>query len=830
MIFSDVFEKLKINKLTTVDKQKLDEALSENEIATTLKNMKNHKTPGSDGFPAEFYKVFWNKLKTLITSAFTYYFVEGRLSITLRQSLIICLPKGNKPRQYLKNWRPLSMLSVLYKLLSGTLANRLKTKLDKIISHNQSGFIPNRYIGDTTRLIYDVMHYTEEKKLTGLLMCIDFEKAFDSLSWNFLNKTLDLFNFGNNFKKWVNILNTEIRANVIQCGAFSEPFPILRRCRQGDPIAPYLFILPAEILCRIILQNPHIKGLTIDGFEIKFTQFADDTTIILDDSVDSLQAALNTLEIFGTMSGLKINTEKTKIVWLGRKKHSRDKLNTTQLLQWGITEFCLLGVEFNVDLDKMIELNFSKIILSINEQVNCWNRRNITPLGKIAIIKSLFLAKVNHCMSVLPNPQSEIIDKLNSIFYKFLWSNKPDKIKRTVTMLKYIDGGLKMPNLTNIIFASKAGWLRRLIKYNNDWGLLFKKTFCDPLVITKFGIGIMNEVANKSTNPFWKDVLAAYSTVSKNIKPSSFQDMLDTPLWYNKFLLKESVHFPNWSKANMHFIKDVTDHNGIIKDFFSLKLLANINILEFYQVRYIIKSYIEKFKFVPIKVPMYPTIPQHIQLLFRSRKGNRDFLFELQHQNNVEPTCISSWHKQLNLALNHQTWKTIFHIAHKTINDSYYKWFQLRLIHRILGVNNYLFKTSISKSAICRICNQHPETLLHLFTKCTKVKIFWQQLFEWIKAITKIDLNYDSITLLLGYLLTNNSFIAINTLLILVRKFIFQAARQNSNFLHLDIFKKMLKNLYFEQSNLAEITNTNEKFQKNWITLYPLIENIMDSD
>ena len=77
----------------------------------------------------------------------------------------------------------------------------------------------------------------------------------------------------------------------------------------------------------------------------------------------------------------------------------------------------------------------------------------------------------------------------------------------------------------------------------------------------------MNEVANKSTNPFWKDVLAAYSTVSKNIKPSSFQDILDTPLWYNKFLLKESVHFPNWSKANLHFIKDVTDNNGIIKDF-----------------------------------------------------------------------------------------------------------------------------------------------------------------------------------------------------------------------------------------------------------------------
>ena len=95
-----------------------------------------------------------------------------------------------------------------------------------------------------------------------------------------------------------------------------------------------------------------------------------------------------------------------------------------------------------------------------------------------------------------------------------------------------------MPNLKNIILVSKAKWFRRLIKYNNDSGLLFKNAFCDPLVITKFGVEIMNYVAKKSTNPFWKDVFAAYSSISKNIKPSSFQDIIDTPFWYNKFLLK----------------------------------------------------------------------------------------------------------------------------------------------------------------------------------------------------------------------------------------------------------------------------------------------------
>ena len=77
------------------------------------------------------------------------------------------------------------------------------------------------------------------------------------------------------------------------------------------------------------------------------------------------------------MSGLKMNTEKTKIVWLGCQTYSKDKLESTYVLQWGITQFCLLGVAFSVDLDKMIALNYSKVTLYITEQANKWNHRNL---------------------------------------------------------------------------------------------------------------------------------------------------------------------------------------------------------------------------------------------------------------------------------------------------------------------------------------------------------------------------------------------------------------------------------------------------------------------
>jgi len=92
----------------------------------------------------------------------------------------------------MKNWRPISLLNVVYKIASGSIANRIKTILNQIISENQTGFIKGRYIGENTRLIYDLLHYMENKDIPGLLLFIEF----DIVSWSFINKTLKFFNFG----------------------------------------------------------------------------------------------------------------------------------------------------------------------------------------------------------------------------------------------------------------------------------------------------------------------------------------------------------------------------------------------------------------------------------------------------------------------------------------------------------------------------------------------------------------------------------------------------------------------------------------------------------
>ena len=126
--------------------------------------MKNNKTPGIDGFPSEFLKMFWCKLKFLILKVSNYCYRKGKLSTTWRQCIINCIPKGDKPGQHLKNWRPISLLCVIYKLISTVISNRLRKVLDTLVSQTQTGFIQGRSIGESLRLIYDVMDYTEKTR------------------------------------------------------------------------------------------------------------------------------------------------------------------------------------------------------------------------------------------------------------------------------------------------------------------------------------------------------------------------------------------------------------------------------------------------------------------------------------------------------------------------------------------------------------------------------------------------------------------------------------------------------------------------------------------
>ena len=127
----------------------------------------------------------------------------------------------------------------------------------------------------------------------------------------------------------------------------SDSFKLERGCRQGDPLSPYIFIICAEILAILVRNANDIKGINIDGVEYLISQYADDTSFMLDGSPESLKNTLLILEYYANKSGLKLNYAKTKVIWIGSKRFSKDVFHHTRWkLQWGTTQFNLLGIVF----------------------------------------------------------------------------------------------------------------------------------------------------------------------------------------------------------------------------------------------------------------------------------------------------------------------------------------------------------------------------------------------------------------------------------------------------------------------------------------------------
>ena len=321
-------------KLDNEESSRLEGEITYEELANALKNMKNSKSPGMDGFTAEFFKFFWVDLGKFILRSVNYAYKNDSLSVTQNQGIITCFPKPNKPRQFLKNWRPISLLNVIYKLMSSVIANRLKSVLNKLINNDQKGFISGRYIGENIRTVYDILFETKQQNIPGLLVSVDFQQAFDTVSWKFIDKTLDYFNFGSSIKKWIKLFQTGAQSCILQNGHLSESFTLQRGCRQGDPISPYIFILCVEFLGKMIRNDGNMQGIKINDKEFKLSQYADDTQVFLDGSENSLRQLMLILKKFYTMSGLKVNEDKTKALWIGQLCKSEKIMCKEYNLDW----------------------------------------------------------------------------------------------------------------------------------------------------------------------------------------------------------------------------------------------------------------------------------------------------------------------------------------------------------------------------------------------------------------------------------------------------------------------------------------------------------------
>ena len=219
--------------------------------------------------------------------------------------------------------------------------------LDKLIHPSQTGFMQNRNISSILRQIIDIMKHAEEEEIQGLLISIDFEKAFDRVEMSAERGALRLVNFSLFLIDMIDVLYNDFETCTTSMGFTSSWFKPTRSLHQGCPMSNVTFVCVVELLGQQICDNDDIKGITNDNIEYKSVQFADDMNLFSTFERSSLQTAISTLQTFEANTKLKLNYDNTNVFRIGSFKNTNAKIYTTKQLHWTNDEININQISIN---------------------------------------------------------------------------------------------------------------------------------------------------------------------------------------------------------------------------------------------------------------------------------------------------------------------------------------------------------------------------------------------------------------------------------------------------------------------------------------------------
>ena len=577
----------------------------------------------------------------------------------------------------------------------------------------------------------------------------------------------------------------------------------------------------------MIRNNRDIKGIKINGEEYKISQYADDTSLFTDGSPQSLDGILQTLDFFACISGLKINFDKTKIIWIGSKKfsmevfhHSRWKFDSVH------TKFDLLRVKFLINLDDMIHINYKYVMEKIEKILISWKFRNLTPIGRITVIKTLVIPKLNHLILTIPNPSVEFIIAFERKLFNFVWNNKPDKIKRNSVVQDYKNGGLKMIDFKNFMIALKSSWIRRLIFSQSNWIKLFESQFGYSLqTIISLGIDFIDILIKKSTNTFWTDVLLSWKTIFEASKDTgSYKEMFYEHLWFNPEIKidKKSVLYKDLLEQGVRYIADIYENSNELLSYTELKNRINtkINYIQYIGLTKAVQHYLKQNDKQLLK--NYDTkYPNTIEIFCRSKKGCRDMYNTLILKKKAYPTSETKWNKEIEVT--RHDWSKIYSLPFKCTKESKLHWFQFQLLHRILPTNNYLHKIGQANSPLCYLCQQTIETIEHIFAECFVVKEIWIEVEKWISGVFNIQTSFDKYSILFGKYENSTIHRLENLIILFTKQYVFQTKMRSSRPNAMVLKNVLTKRLYIEQFLLLKNCNYLD-YNNYWKVLFQNLE------
>ena len=254
---------------------------------------------------------------------FNSFHCHERFCKELNRNFITLIPKREGAEE-IKDFRSISLVSSVYKLISKVLTARIKKVIPTLIDENQMAFINKRQALDNAFIANETIAARISSNKPGIVIKLDMEKAFDRYNWNFIGNILRRFNFHEKFINWIEFCISTPNASVLVNGKQTTWFKPMHVLRQGDPMSPYIFILVMQVLSSLITKGREI-GL-MDAFtvgqgdyicNVSHLLFADDCMVFCGTDVKSVLNLRIILDLFQQLTGLKINLEKSSMFPIG---------------------------------------------------------------------------------------------------------------------------------------------------------------------------------------------------------------------------------------------------------------------------------------------------------------------------------------------------------------------------------------------------------------------------------------------------------------------------------------------------------------------------------
>jgi hypothetical protein len=241
--------------------------------------MDRASAPGPDGLGPSFYKAAWDTVAPDLQRLFDAFFSGGADLGSINRAHIILLPKKEgvlSPSSY----RPVSLQNCNMKMVCKALTTCLQGQISSLIDADQSGFIAGRIISENFVYATEIVQCCHKRRAPAFALKLDFAKAFDSINWSSLRAIMRVRGFPELWCDWLEAIFTSSRSAVVLNGIPGRWITCRRGLRQGDPFSPYLFLLVADVLQKMVQQDGVLEHPLLDGAPPGVLQYADDTLVI----------------------------------------------------------------------------------------------------------------------------------------------------------------------------------------------------------------------------------------------------------------------------------------------------------------------------------------------------------------------------------------------------------------------------------------------------------------------------------------------------------------------------------------------------------------------